>query len=550
MTRRRRMDAWSVITLGCFIFYILFMVYPLFRLFVSSIVEEGTGAFTLKSFEKFFSTGYYRNTVVNSLKVTVCVTLLSILIAVPLAYLLTVFRIRGAAVIRVLLLISSMSAPFIGAYSWVLLLGRNGMITNFARNHLGIALPAIYGFPGIVLVLTLQLVPLIFMYVSGALKNMDSSLLEAAESMNCTGIRKILRVVLPLILPTLLAGALLVFMRALADFGTPMLIGEGYKTVPVLIYSSFLGESSQDGSFAAAVSVLVVIMATAAFLLQKLVARKLSYSMNMMNPIQSRPLRGGSSALAHLFVYGYLAVALLPQLCVVETSFRNTAGLIFAPGHSLGSYRSAFSKMSSAIQNTATLSAGAIVLVVLIAILAAYVTVRRPGPLTNALDTMTMMPYIVPGSILGICFITAFNSGPLVLTGTGLIMIFVFAVRRLPYTLRSSSAMLYQIDNSVEEASLSLGAGNLKTFFRIILPIMLPGVLSGAILSWTTMISELSASVMLYTGRTRTMTVAIYTEVVRGNYGVAAALSTLLSFFTICAIVIVFKLTGKDEITL
>ena len=151
---------------------------------------------------------------------------------------------------------------------------------------------------------------------------MDSSLIEAAESMNCTGIRKMVRVVLPLILPTVLAAAILVFMRAIADFGTPMLIGEGFKTIPVLVYSEFMGENGGSEGFAAAMSLMVVLLTTAAFLIQQAISKKLAYSMNATSPIQPKKAKGMWNVLAHAFVYLYLLVALLPQFCVIETSFR------------------------------------------------------------------------------------------------------------------------------------------------------------------------------------------------------------------------------------
>lgn len=155
--------------------------------------------------------------------------MLSIAIGTPLAYLFTIFKIKGKSVLNILIVVASMSAPFIGAYSWILLLGRSGVITAFFKN-LGIAIPDIYGFGGIVLVMTLQLFPLVFLYAKGALKNIDNSLIEAAENLGCSGIACFFKVVVPLIMPTLLAAALLVFMRSFADFGTPMLIGEGYRT--------------------------------------------------------------------------------------------------------------------------------------------------------------------------------------------------------------------------------------------------------------------------------------------------------------------------------
>ncbi len=143
---------------------------------------------------------------------SITATVLSIAIGTPLAYLFTIFKIKGKSVLNILIVVASMSAPFIGAYSWILLLGRSGVITTFLKN-LGIAIPEIYGFGGIVLVMTLQLFPLVFLYAKGALKNIDNSLIEAAENLGCSGIVCFFKVVVPLIMPTLLAAALLVFMR-------------------------------------------------------------------------------------------------------------------------------------------------------------------------------------------------------------------------------------------------------------------------------------------------------------------------------------------------
>lgn len=547
---KKKLDIWFVITLAIFGLYILFMFYPLFSLFKSAIFDGETGQFTLTYFQKFFSKKYYTNTVANSFVVTGWVTVMAVLVAVPLAYVMTTVKIRGAEVIRVLILISSMSAPFIGAYSWILLLGRNGSITRFLSNVFGFKVPDIYGLPGIVLVLTLQLVPLVFTYVTGALQNMDNSLLEAAESMNCTGVRKMFRIILPLILPTVLAAAILVFMRAIADFGTPMLIGEGFKTIPVLVYSEFMGENGGDSGFAAAMSLMVITLTTIAFLIQQVISKRLSFSMNAMNHIQPKKLDGVKNVLAHLFVYLYLLIALLPQLCVIETSFRKTEGIVFKAGYSLDSYRSAFSKMGLSIRNTLVLGIISLVCIVFISVLIAYVTVRRGNAISGGLDVATMFPYIVPGSILGISLITAFNQKPLLFTGTAFILVVAFTIKRMPYTVRSSAAILRSIGISTEEASLSLGASNLKTFFRVTLPMMAPGVISGAIMSWITIITELSSSILLYTGKTKTMTIAIYTEVVRGNYGVAAALSTILTVITVCSIFIMFKVTGSKEISM
>ncbi|OXS58767.1 iron ABC transporter permease [Cohnella sp. CIP 111063] len=547
---RKRFDVWTNLSLIIFIFYILFLALPLFTMLFKSFYDGNTGELSLAYFTKFFSKPYYLNALWNSMKVTVCVTLLAALIATPLAYIMSTVKIKGSSAIQILILISSMSAPFIGAYSWILLLGRNGVITRFFKDTLGIAMPDIYGFTGILLVLTLQMVPLIFMYVSGALKNVDQSLMEAAESMGYKGFAKMRKVLLPLITPTLLAGGLLVFMRALADFGTPMLIGEGYKTVPVLIFTEFISEVGGDDGFAAAISVIVVLFATAVFLLQKFVANRKSYTMSALNPIEAKKKKGIGNVAAHVVIYLYTLLALMPQLYVMYTSFQKTSGRIFVPGYSLDSYRQAFDNIGDVITNTFMLAITAIVIIILLAVLIAYVTVRRRNALTNTLDTFTMFPYIVPGSILGIALLVTFNDKPLILSGTAAIMVIAFVIRRLPYTIRSSAAILHQISGGIEEAAISLGASQMKTFFKITLPMMLAGVVSGAILSWVTIITELSTSIILYTGGTRTMTVAIYTEVVRGNYGVAAALSSILTAITVASLLLFLRMTGKKEFTL
>lgn len=543
-----RKDIWSAITLGILLLYALVLVLPLFTLLKESIFKDG--ALSFEHFGEFFGKKYYYSTLFNSLKVTVAVTLASLVIATPLAYIMTTFKIKGKLYLQILILISSMAPPFIGAYAWILLMGRNGVVTNFLSDVFHISMPDIYGFSGILIVLTLQLIPLIYMFMMGAFKSIDNSLIEAAESMGYTGFKKVWKVIMPLMVPTILAGSLLVFMRALADFGTPMLIGEGFETLPVLIFNEFTSEMGGNAGFAAAISVIVVVIALTIFLLQKYITNKKSFSMSALHPIKEKKESGIKNVVAHLFVYGYLALAILPQLYVVYTAFLKTSGRIFVKGYSLDSFKAAFTRSGDTIVHTFTLGLIALFFVILIAILIAYVTVRRRNAITNGLDIISMVPYIVPGSVLGVALLLGFNNKPFLLSGTATIIIIAFVIRRLPYTIRSSAAIIHQISPSIEEAAASLGASNLKTFFKITLPMMLPGVISGAILSWVTIISELSTSILLYTVNTKTMTIGIYTEVIRGNYGVAAALSTILIAITVISLLIFFKLTGRKEVSL
>ncbi|MCP8614735.1 MULTISPECIES: ABC transporter permease [Bifidobacterium] len=550
MKRRIRLDGWTTVALAVFVFYTVALLIPLGGLLLSAFKDSNSGSFTTKYFARFFGKSFYLETIWNSLAVSVSVTLLSVLIATPLAYIVATISIKGTSVVRSLMLVSSMSAPFIGAYSWILLLGNNGTITGFLR-RMGIRVPSIYGFPGIVLVLTLQLSPMVFMYVLGAMKNVDSSLLDAAESLGYQGVQKVLKVVAPLIMPTVLAGGLMAFMRALADFGTPMLIGQGYRTVPVLIYTEFISEMGGDTGFAAAVSIVIVALAVIVFFAQRYVSNRMSYEMNALHPIVPAKARTAlGRVMAHVAVYLFTAFTMIPQLYVAYTSFKNTSGRVFTRGFSLNSYRQTLDEAGSAIKNTMLFSLIAVSIIVVIAVLSAYVMVRRRSGLTGWLDVILMLPFIVPGSVMGIALLTFFNHGPIVIAGTSIIIVLAFVIRRLPYTVRSAEATLRNTSVSVEEAAISLGASPARTFVRITVPMILSGIISGAILSWISIITELSATVLLYTTKTRTMSIAIYSEVLSGNYGVAAALSTMLTVLTVFLLFLFYKISGSRDINI
>ena len=544
-----RLDIWGFITLFTIVLYALFLIYPMAFLVKQALFNAETGKFTLGEFEKFFSKSYYFATLFNSFKLSITATLLALAIGTPLAYVFSIYKIKGKNFLSMLIIIASMSAPFIGAYSWILLLGRNGVITSFLGN-LGIYTPDIYGFGGIVLVMTMQLFPLVFLYVRGALKNIDNSLLEAGKNLGCTGIKSFFKVVVPLIIPTILAASLLVFMRAFADFGTPMLIGEGYRTFPVVLYNEFISEVGGDDSFASAIAVIAILITTLVFLIQKYIANKKAFSLNALHPIEEKRAKSGINTIVHFLSYLIVGIAVMPQCYVIYTSFKKTEGKIFTEGHSLDSYKEAFSKLGTSIQNTIIMPAAALAVIVLLAVLIAYIVVRRKNNITNLVDIISMIPFIVPGTVLGIALLISFNKKPLLISGTMFIMIAALVIRRLPYTIRSSVAILTQIPMSIEEAAISLGATKLKAFFRVTAPMMAGGILSGAILSWVTMISELSTAIILYTGKTKTLTVAVYTEVIRGNYGVAAALSTILTLITVLSLVIFSKLSKNRELSI
>ena len=535
--RRRKFEVWTAISLALFLMFAVFFIYPICTLLRQAFTTK-EAAFTLDNFVKFFSKPYYYNTIFNSFKVSLAVMAVSLAIGIVMSYFYSFYELKGSKFILISSILCCMSAPFIGAYAWILLLGRSGAMTLMLK-ALGIKVGSIYGFGGILLVQATKLYPLVMIYMNGMFANLDNSLMEASSNLGCTGLRRFFSVVLRLSMPTILAAALLVFMRAFADFGTPILIGEGYRTFTVEIYKQFLSETGSDYGFASAISVIAIILTAAIFLLQKYATGKFSFTMNALHPVERKKPHGIGGVLMHIFCYVTVAVSMLPQLYIIYVSFRNSKMGVFQEGYSLANYRSAIDKLLlRATKNTVVVGIVALAAIVILAVMISYLVVRRPNTLNHAIDTISMMPYIMPGSVIAIALVIGFGKKPLVLTGTLTIMIMAVIIRRLPYTTRSATATLIQIPMSIEEAAISLGASKMKTFFKVTVPMMSSGIISGAILSWVSIVTEVSSAAILYNNRSITLTVGTYTAVNRGNLGEAAAFAAVTTVLTAISLVI------------
>jgi len=381
------------------------------------------------------------------------------------------------------------------------------------------------------------------------MSSIDSSLEEAAENLGSSKLRRLWTVTLPVIMPSIAAGAIMVFMTSLADFGTPMLIGEGYTVLPVLVYNEYMSEIGGNANLASALSVIVVLFSTIVLLVQKYYVSRKNYVMTAMRPPKEVELHGAKRFWATLPVAIVTLIGILPQIVVLVTSFIKCDFTGFKNEFSFDSYTTIAKRLGTNIRNTFVFSSIAIVFIILIGLLISYIIIRQRGAVGQVMDMLIMFPYVIPGAVLGISLIVAFNKPPMLLTGTAFIMIIAFVVRKLPYTVRSGSAFLQQMDPSIEEASINLGVSPMKTFFSVTARLMAPGLLSGAILSWITCINELSSSVMLYGGKTSTISVAIYTEVVRNSYGTAAALASILTITTVISLLLFLKISkGKVSV--
>jgi iron(III) transport system permease protein len=538
------MDVWSLVTLAGFACVLVFLIYPLFDVFRYSFIDKQTGALSLSNYAQFFGRKYYINAFAHSMAIAVATTAFSILLGVPLAFLTTRYRIRGSAMLNTLAVLALLSPPFIGAYSWVTMLGRAGFLRQ-ALSSIGILLPPIYGPIGIVLADTLQYYPFVTLMTAGALMTTDRSLEEASQNLGARGLRTFLTITLPLVLPSLTGGALIVFMMSLSNFGTPMIIGGNYLVLPTLAYNLYTSEVAESPGMASTVSILLMVCASGVIALQQWASSRRKYASMLVNrPVQKR-LGRAWTAPAHALCYLIVALSTLPLAVVVYYSFRNTSGPVFAAGYGFSSYKAIFFDVPKTVTNSFIYAFVAVVLIASVGTLLGFIIARRRRLSVRILDPLLMVPYMVPGTVLGIGFIVAFNRKPMYLAGTGVIIILTYFIRRLPYSVRSAASILKQIDPALEEAGINLGSPPGRTFRTVALPLMKAGIISGAIMSWVTSMNELSASILLYVGRTMTMPIKIYLSVLDGYFGTASAMSTILLIVTGLALYLVNRWTGK-----
>ncbi|GAB1483149.1 iron ABC transporter permease [Treponema sp.] len=543
---KRKIDLWTMVTMGGFALVAIFLVYPLSDVFRYSFTNKETGAIALTNWVEFLSKTYYLKAFSNSIFVAVATTFFSVLLGVPLAFFTSRYRIFGSSLLNTVAVLALLSPPFIGAYSWITMLGRNGFL-RLALANIGIHVPEIYGALGIILADSLQYYPFVALMTAGALTSIDRSLEEASENMGASSFRTFFRVTLPLALPSVTGGALISFMMALSNFGTPMIIGGNYLVLPTLAYNLFTSEVAERPGMASTVSLILMLCAAVVIGLQQWVSSRRKYASMLVNrPIQKK-LRPISSIIAHLICYAIVALSALPLAVVVFFSFKNTSGPVFKPGFGLDSYRQIFFDVPKTVTNSFMYSFAAVILIAAIGTLLGFVIARRRTLAVKVLDPLLMIPYIVPGTVLGIGYIVAFNRKPFMLVGTATIIIMTYFIRRLPYSVRSASSILKQIDPALEEAGINLGSSPGRTFRTVTLPLMKAGIVSGAIMSWVTSMNELSASILLYVGRTMTMPIKVYLSVLDGYFGTASAMSTILLFVTGVALYLVNKWTGKGS---
>lgn len=537
----------AIAALG-FLFLGLFLLYPLFNVFSASVLDAEGEKFTFANYLKVLGRPFYRAAVTNTLTIGVIATITTTLISVPFAFALARLPVPGKAVILALAAMPLVLPSFVSAYAIVLLLGRAGIVTQWL-NSWGIGFGSIYGASGIVLVYTLTLYPYVLLPTMAGFRAVDVSVEEAAQSLGSSPRRTLWTVTLPIVIPSILAGGLLVFIETLENFGVPFVLAEDMPIFAVEAFKLFIGETAPNPSSAGVLGVLLILTTAAVLLIQRryLSARRFATGTRAAPPILKVGV--GLRIAAAVYCWTVVLLALVPFFAIVVLSFMEFRGPVLHPNFSLDNFRILFDRSMRPLINTLLFATLAAMAVTLVGVPIAYVVTRVRSTLATVLDVVATLPFAIAGTVLAIGFVVSFNSGWLILTGGPLIMVLAYTVRKVPFAVRSSSAILHQIDPSLEEASISLGRSPLQTFARILVPLMLGGILSGFVLTWVTVASELSATVVLYSGPWRTLTVVMFQALESGGGGVATAAASTLIVVTLLPIALLYRLVRRYELS-
>lgn len=543
---RKYFQTWNIILLAIFAILFFAVLYPIFYIFKASFVNPETGAFSLKSYGTFFHYPYYLRCLRNSLFVSTLSTFLSLVIGIPFAFFLSRYHIPGKNLIRTLGTLPLILPTFIGAEAWLILLGRNGLFAKIFHGF-GVEIPSIYGWKGIVLVFTLQFFPFVFLMVSAAINAIDRSLEEAATNLGAGKLRVFFTVTLPVITPAILSGGLVVFYLCIENFGVPVLIGEDYRVLSVQAYNEFISELGGNPSMAGALSMILLVITLGLTIFQKYWVERKNYTMTSLNPLEVKKLRALPTFLIWLFCAGVVFVALFPFAVVMVSSITKTQGPVMYFGQfSLDNFIRAFTIAPRPIFNSFFLATTATLIGIVFGIVVSYLLVRKRGAVSYLLDLLVMLPLAIAGTVQGIALAATYNKGFIVLTGTWMILVLAYFIRKAPYSIKTTSSLLQQIDTSIEEASINLGVPPVRSFIRVVLPIMMPGIIAGAIIMWVTTLAELSTTIVLYYGPWATMTVEIFQRIGSGDFGPASAYATILIVSVLIPLFILNRISGKD----
>ncbi|MGD8252947.1 MAG: iron ABC transporter permease [Syntrophobacterales bacterium] len=535
---------WSIIA--------FLVVYPLSILLVESFKIAETGGWGINNYLEFFQDTYYLKTFGNTLVLSTLVLLTTTLFGIPLSYILARYRQWGKTVFTALILLPIVLPAYAGVFAFIIFFGRFGTV-NLLLMEIGLIKTPInfmYGLHGLVFIQALHMLPFIVLSLSAGFTTIDPCFEEAAEVEGASGFWRFLTVTLPLCTPTYLAGAVIVFLWPFTDWLTPLMLGQVDFLPTVAFINISYHFTDMHRKYMGIVAVVVSsIVCIGLFLLARWwVERKKYTGLSKGTTAEGRVIEPSPVVKVGSYVYMiFIAIlVLLIPIVLGLAAFSRTWIEPFPTYWTLENFRLIRQESLGLILNSFKFSLIALFFGIVFGLPAAYLIVRTRMPGRDALDFVITLMLAFPGIAVGVSYLLGFwKTTPVPLADHWIIMALALFARRLPYFLRMAHASYLQLDISLEEASEVSGAGKIRTFFNISLPLLLKGVLVGVVMFFIMAFQEISTAVFLYQGGWETLPIGIYLNWHRGmEFGIAAAMAFLMIVITFILLLIISRISG------
>jgi iron(III) transport system permease protein len=521
-------------------FLIVFVLFPLTRIFYDAFTNEA-GQLTLENFHEFFTDSFYLRSFWQSMVLGAAAVVTTSVIGITVAFLIVRFEFPYRQLFSYLTMLPLILPPIVGVLGFVFILGRAGTVNILLMEWFDLLQPInfMYGMQGVLLVETVHLFPMMTLSILDSLSKVDPSLEEAAQGVGAKGWRRFFTITLPLMTPGYVSGALLVFIWTFADFITPLVLGVQDLLAPQAYLNIMQFVDRRIFRMGIVISALLVVLAIFFVLAARQYVAIKDYSSLAYSRVERRRLSRGKGWAAVGFLSALMFISFIPQVGVVLAAVGRGWSLTPIPLHYTWEFFQQVSiETPKFIVNSLVFCGLAVLMCLVIGVPMAWIMARTRAPGRGAMDALTTLILAIPGTAIGIAYIRAFNFPlpviDLPLTGMWVVLPLVLAVRRLPYTVRGSYSSLLLVHPSMEEAAANVGAGKLRTFRDITVPLVWKGILVGGLFSFITSIQEASATLFLTLGGWEMIPFGIFTFYIAGSQSQAAALGVIL--IAVCAV--------------
>ncbi|MEP7146913.1 MAG: iron ABC transporter permease [bacterium] len=546
---KKKLTPVNILLLALIIFFITgYIAYPIY-----SLIKESFSFFTNGS--NFFAE-ILSGSILNSVFLSVITVTGSCIVGLFFAYIFQYRKFPLRNFLFTLLLVPIASPPLVGVVAFLFLLNDNGLLIKIISMifNMKSAPFKFEGWTAIIIVHIYSFYPFFLLFISSALQKMDASLIDASHSLGASKIRTFTKIIFPLLIPSIIGASLIVFMASMASFSAPFIFGGSTRFLTTEIYSAKI---NGDTSLAAMLSILLTLISVVFLILLRSYRKKNTFESRTKGTIKLSLSQNQKSSgiFGTISIASFVFIVMLPILALLFLSLIPEGSLMrnyFTEPFTFDNYKKIFgdSQFFEPFANSIKMALIAVVITIIIGVSAAFLISRKKMKGGNIIESLLSLPYGIPGTVIALSFIISFNSptlftGFVPLVGTFIILPLAYAVRNIPVITQSSIAGFNSIDPSLEEASSSLGATGSRTFRKVIMPLVYPSILSGAMLVFINSVGEFVSTILLYTFSTKTISVEIYSQLRLYNTGAAASYGIIL--FVLVMIIVYFSRRTLDK---